>query len=333
MLYPLSLLYFALHKIKQHFNSRNQFRAACKIISIGNITAGGSGKTPLTIAIAKAMTERGTKLAISHRGFKGKYEHSMKIVLGSILDEDALSLGDEAYMISNALPQTPVAVGKDRKLAIISLLKRYPDLDLIILDDSLQNRKVFHDLDIVVFSEDYGIGNGFLLPAGYLREPVSSINKEQIVVISSKGYANNPEFEQSLKKQGIKPLHSRVRVKGLFTASGKELDPVELDKPILISGIGNPQSFEETARTIGIDFLKHYRYPDHYNFVDVSAILDDIKANPQQQFICTHKDLDKLLHKDELNDRLSYIEIEADTVENGLIELILERLALDTRTE
>ena len=168
-LYPAGVIYGFLQKLRRTYYQRNEYKPPCKIISIGNIVSGGSGKTPLTISLAKLLIKEGKKVAVSHRGYKGKFEYNPHLIADKTgILYDVQHTGDEAYMIASSLPQIPVVVGRKRKEAIQLLLQNYPDLEIIILDDALQHYYVHRDLDIISFDASLGLGNGFVIPAGYL---------------------------------------------------------------------------------------------------------------------------------------------------------------------
>jgi len=182
LLYPLSILYGILQKGRRKVHKKG-YRSRCFVISIGNIVSGGSGKTPFTIFLANYLKEKNYNVAISHRGYKGSFEHSTVL----ISDRDrifpkAQLAGDEANLIAQKCPNIPVITGKNRTKAIQALESTFPDLQIIILDDSFQHLKVQHDFDFLIFNSIGGIGNGFVLPAGILREPLSAIRFSDCVI-------------------------------------------------------------------------------------------------------------------------------------------------------
>ena len=314
MLYPLSLVYRKLSLSKMQRDEKRQVHAAVPVISVGNIVSGGSGKTPLTISLVKMLGEAGIKAAISHRGYKGKYEHSLHIVRAKEgLIDTAAELGDEAYMLATQLPETPVAVGKNRKLAILALLKRYPEIQVVILDDALQNRRLYHDLDIVSFNLEQGVGNGWMIPAGYLREPLSSLQKSYVAVINSKQpTANFAPFRKKLQTYCDQVFCSTVKPLGILDSSGDSINPDSISKAALISAIADPASFENFARQMDLKIAKHFIYPDHYSYQDNEEIQKLIAWCSEHQIthlICTQKDLMKLEPYKELRPLLAYIPI------------------------
>ncbi len=336
MLYPLSLLWQGIHRLKQARDERDQYIAPVAVISIGNIVSGGGGKTPLTISIARRLVLEGYQVAVSHRGYRGEFENSLKVVHGSEIDKySAAVLGDEAFMIAKAVPEIPVAVGKDRKLAIKTLLRLYPKLDLVILDDSLQNRRVRHDLDIITFSSETGIGNGFVLPAGYLREPLSSIRKDSLVVINDKNSDKEAvsELIRIIGKHTDKLFVGFAGFAGLIDHQGNvhEMDELHSKSVFLVSGIASPESFERTARGNGISWKRHFSYPDHYSYKVIDDLLALMKGDPAAWAICTEKDFAKLARHEEIRERILYLKLELNLDrEEEFYRLLKERLAQKT---
>lgn len=284
------------------------WKAPCKIISIGNLTAGGSGKTPLTIAVANMLKDSGLQIGVSHRGYKGRYENFPTLV--STADKvlyPAETIGDEAYLIASALPGIPVIVGKERKQAIKLMLKLFPATQVIVLDDSFQHLQVHHDLNILTFCTDTGLGNGYILPAGYLREGLSAISKKDWAVIYNRnGKSTAQPWEKDVTQRTANIYHTYSTVT-MFRDARQTLHPVQelMGRSIsLVSGIANPASFEETVRGLGVKFHRHHAYPDHYDFKD-RICLEKLRTDPSQLLLCTQKDLMKLALHQELAPRLA----------------------------
>lgn len=184
---PLELLYFLGLSIKKQYALRNQKRLPHKAISIGNITLGGTGKTPVTIALAGEAKQRGYKPCILTRGYKGKIEGPCFVSRGEgpLLDE--LKAGDEALLMAEKLHGVPIVKGKDRYEAGMFALNSLPSAlspDLFILDDGFQHWSLFRDKDILLIDSTNPFGNKRLLPLGHLREPLSEISRADIIVLT-----------------------------------------------------------------------------------------------------------------------------------------------------
>jgi tetraacyldisaccharide 4'-kinase len=290
LLWPISFKYSLIMKLRRLFTKQG-YKSKCKIISVGNIVSGGSGKTPFTIFLANYLKDKGFKVAVSHRGYKGKFEHENKLISNyKEIFDFAQNAGDEAFLLASKLKGIPVIVGKNRRLSIRILEKKFPNIDHIILDDSFQHLKVFHDLDFVVFNEIGAIGNGFVLPAGILREPLSALKFADYIVFNGEG-----EIPEQLLKYNKPILRGGYIVKRFYDADGNGTIPAA--KIALLSGIGLPRSFENTIRKADLSFEKHYRFPDHYDFKD-KAILQKIKTELREEkidhLLITEKDFTKL---------------------------------------
>lgn len=271
-----------------------RYKPDIKIISVGNIVSGGSGKTPVTIFLAKLLTALGMEVAVSHRGYKGDFEHHCEIVSdkGQVC-QTAYSAGDEAKLIAQKLPGVPVVVGENRKSAIRKLLSNFPSLQIVILDDSFQHLKVKHDLDIVVFNSVGGVGNGFVLPAGILREPLSALWYADCIV-----WNGSDEIPKAIRKRARTFLTMSYYIKRIYTKQGQiGIDDLKEERILLLSGIGQPRSFEQTAKRAGIEFSHHIIKPDHYDFrqeIFTEEIENNIKLYDATIILATEKDRTKL---------------------------------------
>jgi len=298
LLWPVSLKYALLQKCRRGFYklfSSLVYKSKFKIMSVGNIVSGGSGKTPFTIFLTKYLTEKGFKVAVSHRGYKGKFEKKNVMISDrNEIFEFAEEAGDEAYLLASKLKGIPVIVGKNRKASIEILGKKFSDLDYIILDDSFQHLKVFHDLDFVVFNEIGGIGNGFVLPAGILRESISALKFADYIVFNGEG-----EVPEKLLKSEKPVLKGNYKIKRFYDINENEisLETLKKSKITLLSAIGLPSSFENTIQKSGLKFEKHFRFPDHYDFKD-KTILQNIEKELEKDkigfLLTTEKDFAKL---------------------------------------
>ncbi len=290
LLLPVSIIYSLILIFRRRLHSKG-FRSRCKIISVGNIVSGGSGKTPVTIFLAKYLQKQSKKVAVSHRGYKGKFENENKL----ISDENeifnfAKDAGDEAFLLASKLSGVPVITGRDRKRSIQILENKYPDLEYIILDDSFQHLKVQHDLDFIIFNAIGGIGNGFVLPSGILREPLSALKYSDYIVFNGKG-----EIPVQIQKYNKPILRGEYRIKCFSDKDGNKIQSV--GKLALLSGIGLPASFENTINNAGLHFEKHFRFPDHYDFKNreiIKQIIADMKLGKIDLLLTTEKDFAKL---------------------------------------
>ncbi len=329
-LYPLGFFYARLQQIRRRNWQSKAWQAPCKVISIGNIVSGGSGKTPLTIALAKLLQSHGYKVGISHRGYKGAFERSaMVITEGDRILYPAWQCGDEAHLIASSLPGMPVVVGSNRKAAIKLLLRKHPELGIVIMDDALQHVKVKRDIDIISFAAETGLGNGFVLPAGYLREPLSSLSPDCLAMIYYGSAAQNePTWVNSLRDRQLKVMSSSSEPEAWVDALGNRypLESLKGKRLILVSGIAKPESFEQSVRSLGVPFIRHFRYPDHFSFTG-EKVFNELNCELPELILCTQKDLMKLAAHSQLKPKLRALVLDYRFQEpEKLMELVEDKL-------
>lgn len=313
VLYPFSRVYSTAACLRRNFLAPKSFRVPCRVVSVGNVCAGGTGKTPFTIALAREMLARGMRPGISHRGYKGRFEREPHVIShgeGPLFD--ASTCGDEAFLLASSLPGIPVVAGATRSAAIMLLLSEHKDLDLVIIDDGFQHQKVHRDLDIVCFSASIGIGNGYVIPAGLLREPLNVIKPWHLLVINHKHPGgDNQELMDNIRVFSKDIHHLGFEVEGWVDANGKAVEPILENPCALISAIADPASFEALARSTGFNVAKHFRFPDHYHFGDKHAIRRVTRECARLQvrrLVCTSKDMTKLRDIPALQDMLLCME-------------------------
>jgi len=298
LLLPIGMLYAGLQILFRNLYRKKIFRSfhsKIKIISVGNIVSGGSGKTPFTIFLAKYLVNNGKKVAISHRGYKGDYENSVTLISDfKEIYPYAKHAGDESFLIAQKARGIPVISGRDRKLAIKILEKKFPDLEFIILDDSFQHHRVSRDYDFVIFNKIGGIGNRMVLPAGILREPISALKYSDFII-----YRGSDKIPKYLQKFNKPILIGYYKISKIYNRKFESFEPSDLkNKRIaLLSGIGLPESFENTIKNADLIFVHHFKMPDHYDFKDISIfyqIKSELTSMKLDAILTTEKDFSKL---------------------------------------
>ncbi len=262
-------------------------RLPCFVISIGNIMAGGAGKTPMAIYIAELLIKMGKRPVVISRGYKGSLGSGAKIVGdGKTLSLDATVAGDEPYMMARR-KIFPVVAGKDRytagKLAIAQL-----NPDVIVLDDAFAHMRLARDLNFLLFDYDRPLGNRRMLPAGRLREtPAMSKNRAHAIVLTrcpeKKGTGKKGEGDQerggehkniSSQYEGV-PVFKTCHIPYLLKllpgkkSAGPVLpcsDTLTDRTCLLFSGIANHKSFGEAAAELGVNVVDHLEFKDHYRY-------------------------------------------------------------------
>ncbi len=186
-LFVISLLYGGVVKLREFFYKKKMLkseRLPCKVISVGNVTVGGTGKTPMTIYVAELLNRLGYKVAILSRGYKGGAEKTGGIVSDgrTIFMEPDMS-GDEPFMLAAKLKNTPVIVGKNRFEAGMLAIKKFKP-DIIVLDDAFQHLKLVRDINLVLSDCRRPFGNTHMLPRGTLREPLSALLRGDAFILT-----------------------------------------------------------------------------------------------------------------------------------------------------
>lgn len=289
LLWPLSLLFRILVAVRRKLNQRSSPPAYQNValIVIGNISVGGTGKTPLLICLAQHFTELGFKPGIISRGYGGQATaYPMDVDANS----DVSQSGDEALLIAEKTA-CPVVVDPDRNRALQHLLDSY-EVDLVLSDDGLQHYKLYRDIEIAVVDAERLFGNGFCLPAGPLREPISRLLQVDHIVINGKvGEAN--EVKSPLPAQLSAASRLQLDPRYLINLSTGEKRPFS-GAPFnmgttvqAISGLGNPQRFYELLARLPYR-LEVFSFPDHHAFTPSDLERRGIDA--QQPVVMTEKD-------------------------------------------
>jgi len=272
-LYLISLLYRFLIQLRHNLYKRGilkSYSLPCRVISIGNITTGGTGKTPMVIYLAQLFKEKGMRTAILSRGYKGK--SSKKIAVVSDGEQILLSVkdaGDEPTLLSKALPDVPIIIGRDRVLSGRYTIEHFSP-EIVILDDGFQHLKLKRDADILLIDLYYGFGNGHLLPRGILREPLIHLNRAHLFLLTKRADSKDVQAIEN-KIISFKPdaqiFFARYEIKSVTTLKEeKKIDGNHLKgkKVLALSGIANPHYFSYLLRQQGMSVIEEWRLPDHH---------------------------------------------------------------------
>lgn len=263
-------------------------RLSCKVISVGNLTTGGTGKTPVTKFLAARISSN-RKTAILSRAYGSTVERTQTTLKGSeIKESDASQYGDEVVELASTLPIVWFGLGSDRKSTGAKLVQEH-GVEIALLDDGFQHRKLHRDLDIVLIDASNPVGNGHWLPTGPLRESLKSLQRADIVLLTKTNGLNEPTL--SCLEGTVSEHFEKEKIFRMATSISK-IRPLEHTETLdlqnksvwLFGGIGNPEHFEQLARGSGLRVAGCTWYPDHnkYDERDLATlrrILDEGKAD------------------------------------------------------
>ena len=314
LLIPLSWLFgwFARRRRAALSVRRRPWRAPAPVIVVGNISLGGTGKTPLVIWLAEQLRQRGFRPGILSRGYGGRIGRRPQLVPGS--EADPALFGDEPPILAGRTG-APVAVCRDRARAARLLLEAHA-ADILICDDGLQHYALDRDVEIAVVDGRRGFGSGRLLPAGPLREPVSRLEEVDWVILNGASAGLATRGWTAMRMQALAFVH---------LATGARTPPDEFLPPgtrvHALAGLGNPERFADSLRALGLHPLLR-RLGDHHRYSGRELQFDD-----DWPVICTEKDAVKLRRLDAPLARCWWLEAEAqlDAAAGRRLDEILER--------
>lgn len=278
LLWPLAQIHGLLVRLRQALYRRgilSSERVGVPVIVVGNVVAGGAGKTPLVMALVKHLQAQGLQVGVVSRGYGRSGHASLEVSL----DTPVYESGDEPALIQRSTG-APVFVANRRVEAVLDLLTAYPATAVVVCDDGLQHYALQRDIEIAVF-DDKGIGNGWLLPAGPLREPWPERLRQGVDLVLHTG--QKPAFAGFTS--------SRRLADHAVAADGSQVELTALrDQPLMaLAGIASPEAFFAMLRARGLELEKTLALPDHHDFGN-----DDLHAYTGQTVLCTEKDGVKL---------------------------------------
>lgn len=306
-LMPLSWLYRTVIWIRNYCYTSGIFkqkRLPCTVISIGNIVAGGTGKTPAVAAIAKQLRNQGFQVAILLRGYKRHSSEEITVVSdGKNRLCSREKSGDEADMLARQLPNIPIIVGKQRYLTGKTALDRCKS-DVLILDDGFQHRQLARDVDILTIDATQPYGTGALLPIGTLREPKTAIQRADIILLTRTDAIDTVDSKAELKQLApktpiLESAHQPTSLYWLNQTDEHSIMPIEnlTGKRLLaVCGIGNPDAFVATLEKYNPEAVELLAFPDHHVYTesDLQKIHEQKQQCEAEWVITTQKDEQKL---------------------------------------
>src|SRR6202453_2380877 len=285
----------------------------CLVISIGNLTVGGTGKTPVVELFARELTRRGRKVAVLSRGYKSQpapfpqelvdrfrpleRRHPPRVVSdGRSLLLDSEWAGDEPFMLASNLKDVVVLVDKDRVKSGLHAIRKF-GCDTLLLDDGLQFLRLKERFDIVLVDSESPFANRYLLPRGLLREPPEQLRRAHIIFLTQCDGRDLGELRDEMRRYNrhadiVECAHKPLHLEEVFT---HEVVPLSFLKELrigMISGIARPESFEDGLRKLGAEVIYSRRFADHHRFSEneISKMFERSKARNARAVITTEKD-------------------------------------------
>lgn len=299
LLYPLSILFriivFFRNKLYNFRFIKSKF-LGCKVISVGNVSSGGTGKTPMTEYLTKYICSRGKTVCVILKGYKRSHDDMQVVQFGYNNEDGKLTsekLGDEAIMLTDNFSGLPHDSGYlivwDNKTSAAKFAHYKFNPDAIIIDDGFQLRKLFRDMDIVMVNPQE---SKHLLPAGNMREPYKNIKRADIIVFNHKFQKIPDTFHKGNLSKAVDALY---RFESLVNFKNNTVQPDGLNI-IAFCGIGDPVSFKELLGTLNVYISDFIVFQDHHNFInqDFSNIIERFKETKADLIVTTQKDFARL---------------------------------------
>ncbi len=291
------------HALSYTAGLRRQHRLPCRVVSIGNLTLGGTGKTPLTLWMARWFQHQGWRVAVLSRGYGGYGTGETRVVSegrGPVCSWS--EVGDEPYLLAQELPGVPVLVGACRVLSGRVACEQF-GAQVVLLDDGFQHRALQREMDMVLIDATNPFGHGALVPRGNLREPLAVLRRASALVLARTELAGEtlPGLITQLRRwHGQRPIyHMQTVVEALWHVGDQRCEDVTVlhrQRVVAFAGIGNPDAFAATLQQLGCEVAALLVFPDHhrYTVADWRAILDLARQYGGECVVTTTKDAIRL---------------------------------------
>jgi tetraacyldisaccharide 4'-kinase len=299
LLFFLSLVYGVLVRLRTGAYAAGLFRTKrlpCRVISVGNITLGGTGKTPTVINIAGLMQQHGRQPLVLSRGYGRKDESATTVVSDGVsLFLDPAAAGDEPALIANRLVRVPVVVGSDRYSAGTFAVGRFHP-GCIILDDGFQHIRLARDLNIALIDASDPFGRGMLFPAGILREPLSALERADVIVITKAQEGDVASLKEAIRRYtSARIFTARYAPRDLVDAASSEIRPLAALSGAAVfafAGIARPESLASLLGSLGAVVKGTAWYQDHhpYTKADLARVFQGAVDSRATMVVTTEKD-------------------------------------------
>ena len=306
----------------------------CLVVVVGNLTVGGTGKTPIVETFARQLQERGRNVAILSRGYKSKKEPAWKrfwrwithqeepppriVSDGKKVLLDSEEAGDEPYMLARNLPGVSVLTDSNRVKAGFYAVK-HMGVDTLVLDDGYQYFPLKGRLNLLLIDKGNPFGNESLLPRGILREPIAHMKRASYIFLTKSDGEPDPELVETIRKHHpkveiIECTHQPRYLQDIKTGEHHSLMLLKGAKVSAFSGIATPEDFESTLLGFGARLRARHRFLDHHRFTaqELETILDEARRNQVEMIVTTEKDAVRLPKDFESSIPFYYVRLEID---------------------
>ncbi|MDD5361845.1 MAG: tetraacyldisaccharide 4'-kinase [Ignavibacteria bacterium] len=324
ILFPFSILYgifIILRNLCFKFNILKIYKSSIPVISVGNITTGGTGKSPFVMYLAELLLNNGKSVGIISRGYKRNSEGLIIGFDGINPPQEPEKTGDELSMMIERFKSQGkrfYAIADSDRVRAVKYMESNFTPDIIILDDAYQHRYIHRDLDIVIENSVESLSDKVLIPAGNLREMKSSLRRSSLIV---KNYKFNRFSESDRKSTAI-----RYESDGFYDNFRNKLPEGRHDKITAISGIADNKSFYEALLKYGFEVSRHFTFPDHHRYSDDDMELILKNSENNNIFLTTEKDFTKIKNFGNLIDKhhLYYLRINVICSNERIFEILQE---------
>ncbi|MFI0347773.1 MAG: tetraacyldisaccharide 4'-kinase [Chthoniobacterales bacterium] len=354
LLFYISFIYRNIVELRLWLYRSHTFRQhilGCPVVSVGNLTVGGTGKTPVVEKLARELAERGRYVAILSRGyksipksffqrlkervhrkqnlFKEKENHKMNEYAPRVVSEggalllDSGTAGDEPFMLAKNLKKVAVLVDRDRVKSGLYAITRL-GCDLLILDDGLQYLKLRHRFDIILIDREAPFGNEFLLPRGTLREPPENLRRATHIIITKSNGTDLSELYERIKTfnqtaEIIECRHRPVELCNIITGETLPLTHLKNLKVGVLSGIASPESFEQGLRLLGAELTLSQHYADHHRYSrkEIERFIHRSARRELSMILTTEKDAVRIPRLTDTEVPIYYLRIEIEILKGA----------------